>query len=138
MKVSSIEYQVIRCWTLEFQSAIEDLEAGRLQQKLGNPVPAALCSALNLGIPKCYWGFGGRLFAAETREPHSSSSLLVSSLWTIISMKHKESLCTPVAVAIASASCSSVRTCYLHIPSNEKWILLEYTQMASSLWQLNG
>lgn len=27
-----------------------------------------------------YWGLGGRLLAAETREPHSSNSLLVSSL----------------------------------------------------------
>lgn len=30
-----------------------------------------------------YWGFGGRLLAAETLDPHLSSSLPVSSLWTI-------------------------------------------------------
>lgn len=60
-----------------------------------------------------YWGFGGRPLAAETRDPHSSSSLLVSSLCTNTSMKHKESFCAPVAVAIASVSSSSVRTCIL-------------------------
>lgn len=40
--------------------------------------------------------------AAETLEPHSSSSLLVSSLCTIASMKHKQSFFGPVAVSINS------------------------------------
>lgn len=57
-----------------------------------------------------YWGLGARLFAEDTLEPHSSSSLLVSSLCTITSMKHKLSFLSPVAVAIASSSSSSVAT----------------------------
>lgn len=58
-----------------------------------------------------YWGLGGRLLAAETLEPHSSNSLLVSSLWTITSMKHKLSFLGPVAVLMASTSSSSQKTC---------------------------
>lgn len=57
-----------------------------------------------------YWGFGWRLLAAETLEPHCNSSLLVSSLWTITSMKHKLSFSGPVAVLIASTSSSSQNT----------------------------
>lgn len=48
--------------------------------------------------------------AEATRDPHSSSSLLVSSLCTKTSMKHKDSLCSLLAVAIASINSCSVRT----------------------------
>ena len=35
-----------------------------------------------------HWGFGGRLLAAATLDPHSSSSLLVSFLSMMTSRKH--------------------------------------------------
>ena len=35
-----------------------------------------------------HWGFGGRLLAAATLDPHSSSSLLVSFLSMMTSKKH--------------------------------------------------
>jgi len=60
-----------------------------------------------------YWGLGGRLLAAATLDPHSSNSLLVSSLCTKTSIKQSESFSAPVAVAIASVKSSSVRT-YTH------------------------
>lgn len=53
-----------------------------------------------------YWGFGVRPLAAELREPHSSSSMLVTSLWTITSMKHKQSFFYPVAASISISSSS--------------------------------
>ncbi len=37
---------------------------------------------------ECHWGFGGRLLAAATLDPHSSSSLLVSFLSMMTSRKH--------------------------------------------------
>lgn len=57
-----------------------------------------------------YWGFGGRLLAAETLDPHLSSSLPVSSLWTIASIKHKQSFFSTAAVSIASTSSCSQPT----------------------------
>lgn len=57
-----------------------------------------------------YRGFGGRLLADETRDPHSNNSLLVSSLCTITSMKHKRSFFSPVAFDMASSRSSSVLT----------------------------
>lgn len=63
--------------------------------------------ALHWDVGEVYWGLGGRPLAAATLEPHSSSSLLVSSLWAITSMKHKQSFLGPVAVSIASISSSS-------------------------------
>jgi len=58
---------------------------------------------------------GGLPFAADTRDPHSNSSLLVSSLWQITSMKQNESWFTVVAVVIAAINSSSFLTCP-HIP----------------------
>ncbi len=58
---------------------------------------------------------GGLPFAADTRDPHSNSSLLVSSLWQITSMKQNESLFTVVAEVIAAINSSSFLTCP-HIP----------------------
>lgn len=58
---------------------------------------------------RVYWGLGGRLLACATRDPHSRSSLLVSSLWIMTSMKQRLSF-SFCAVAIASTSSSSVRT----------------------------
>jgi hypothetical protein len=54
---------------------------------------------------------GGLPFAADTRDPHSNSSLLVSSLWQITSMKQNESWFTVVAEVIAAINSSSFLTC---------------------------
>lgn len=43
---------------------------------------------LNAFMRLYHWGLGGRPLAEATREPHSNSSLLQSSLWVKHSMKH--------------------------------------------------
>jgi hypothetical protein len=65
-----------------------------------------------------YCRLGGLEFAAETLEPHSRSSLLVSSLCATTSMKQRQSfLSSPVAVAMAAVSSSSVATLVVqHLP----------------------
>lgn len=57
-----------------------------------------------------YWGLGGLLFAADTREPHSNSSLLVSSLCNMHSKKQRQSFFGPRTIDIAFSSSSSVLT----------------------------
>ena len=57
---------------------------------------------------------GGLLFAADTREPHSRSSLLVSSLWHIVSIKQKLSFCVVVAVWMAAVNSASLFTCIIN------------------------
>ncbi len=53
---------------------------------------------------------GGLPFAADTRDPHSNSSLLVSSLWQITSMKQKASFIVVLAVVIAVINSASFAT----------------------------
>lgn len=62
-------------------------------------------------MESAYWGLWGRPLAADTREPHSKSSLLVSSLCTTTSMKQRLSALSFNAVFTAASSSSSVFTC---------------------------
>lgn len=87
-------------------------KAATLFYSINHEKPSNKTNILKLYDKKInYWGLGGRLLAEQTLEPHSRSSLLVSSLWTNTSMKHKWSSFSVVAVAIASVSSSSHVTC---------------------------